>query len=148
MIGGILYKYCADAEMRRLMKQESMGGQLATFALAAIFGGVAGTMLLTLRILINVMFGRYAVSAELQAAQYGGWMQTVAGGVYVYLALHRKMRRRETQAQGMLRMVAGGGDFVRRDWSIGRGDQRRMAMNIRILPRMPRHVGRPFIHSI
>ncbi len=112
----------------------------------AIFGGVAGIMLLTLRRLINVMFGRYAVSAELQAAQYGGWMQTVAGGVYV--ALHRKMRRREMQAQCMRRMVAGGGESVRRDWSIRRGDQRRMAMNIRILPRMPRHAGRPFIHSI
>lgn len=32
--------YNADAEMRRLMKQESVGGQLAAFALAVIFGAL------------------------------------------------------------------------------------------------------------
>lgn len=69
-------KYSADAEMRRLMKQESAGRQLATFMLATIFGAIAGIMILTLRRLIIDIFGRCIISARLQAAQYGGWIQT------------------------------------------------------------------------
>lgn len=74
-----------DDDIRMLMRRDSVSSQLAAFALAAVFGFVSGAAALQAREVMLFIFRRMIFSAELKAAQYGGFSNLAEIGTITVL---------------------------------------------------------------